>query len=200
MRTITITTSRPRLDIQSTPAKLDITNKRMRPQVKTTPASMEIKRQAPKFNVDWPSYWDQVGRKSPEALRIDVGNYAFSMASEAVATISSDGDSVMRIENYNSGAGTLAQIAGNNMEASIPQVNVGSMPQTAPKISWDPGYMHIDWEIGNVAIEWDGDFMPDFSVTPHSVEIRMAGYPEVKISLNEEALAGDLGRTVNNVI
>ncbi|HBU12472.1 MAG TPA: hypothetical protein DEB31_07015 [Clostridiales bacterium] len=109
---------------------------------------------------------------------------------------------MMRLEDYiGTKSSPVAQLAMQNMRAdSGVEVNVSSMPQTKPNVQWDPGYVRIEWTTGELIVDWDAEYGPDVTVTPHSVEIRVAGKNEVKITVNEEKVARSRGKKVNRRI
>lgn len=201
MKTLHIETTRPVITANTTPAKVDITSKRRTFKVSRTPTRMKVESQAPTMRVNWNKTNGQMGRRSPEVFR----QYLYSLnrhrVSSAIERTSSEGSQVGHVENYvGSKSDPFAQIALQRMDDERPEVNVSSMPQERADVSWTPGSLHVDWTIGELEIEWDNDFMPEFDVTPYSIDIRLQGRPAVHIKLNEENIQAAVGRKVNQKI
>lgn len=201
MRSLNINTSRASLDISSTRAQLDIRNHvQRRFQVKTTRPQMEVIRQRPEMKVNWKQVWAERGIRSPEYFRQHTMQLARQMTREAVQRIVEGGDYFGSLEMY---FGTTQNIVGewayNNMMGEIPEMSMSS-GAPSPEIEWTEGAMRIEWSPGDVEIIWTEDFMPDITVTPHSVEIRLRNHGDVKISVNENNIPKKNGDKVDKKI
>ena len=201
MMTLNIRTSQPRLDIMTTNARMNITNRIRRFSARRVSPQMKVERQGASFKVDWSQVWAESGRKSPERLRAFLNQQSHGKVSKAINRIVQNGNHLMRLENY---IGTeklaVAEVAVADSISEMPEVNVSSMPTSRPNVQWDPGYVKIEWTTGEMQIEWDNDYMPDITVTPHSVEIRVDGHSEVKLAVDEKNIAKIGGRKVNKKI
>ncbi len=199
MKTLDIQTSRPTLDISSTRARLDITSKTRRFTSKRVAPQMKVERQAPTMSVNWSKVWAESGRRSPEQLKQYLNQVSRQNVDRAIQNFVSNGNYMMQLQNYmgKKGANPIAELSLEQMRSELPQINVAMMPQSLPEVSWDPGYVRVEWTTGELQVEWDNDFAPDIRVTPHSVEIKLAGRSEVKISVKEDRVAQDGGKHVN---
>lgn len=189
VKTLDIQTSRPVLDITSTRAQLNISNKIRRFKVRSTPPQMKVHRQAAQFKVDWNKVWAQSGRRSPEHLQNHMKQVSRQKVDQAISRIVSNGNYMKQLHKYiGTDTNPVAELALESMKSKSapPELNVASMPESLPDISWDPGGIKIEWTTGEVQIDWDEDFRPDITVSPHSVEIRLSGKKEVKISVNPD--------------
>lgn len=201
MKTLNIQSNRPVLDITTTNAALNITNKIRRFSAKRIPPEMTVERKAPSFKVNWKKVWGESGRKSPDDLRIYQRDNSRSKVERYIQRVSENGTYVMKLENYKkSETNPLAETSYQDMISELPEMNVASMPESSPEVTWDPGYVRIEWSTGELQIDWDDNFMPEIKVSPHSVEIRLAGKNAVQISVNEDNIPVERGRKINKRI
>ncbi len=201
MKSLKINTTWATIEATHQRAIMQINNKMRRSKVTTTRPKMTVTRERPKMNVNWDKVWGESGRKNPTQMAQQTAAQGKQAAVDATIKYSADGSYVGDLHKYHGGTTSpFAQMAVNEMSANIPEVNFGSIPRSTPEISWDEGSMNIEWESGDVKIEWDEEYMPEFKVTPHSVEIRLNGKPQVHISLSEDALMGFEGRKFNKKI
>ena len=201
MATLRINSSRPVLTAKSTRAQIKITNKMRKFTVKRTPPKMTAKRQAPQMRVNWRKTNAQMGRRSPELLRAYLHSKSQQNVRAYIERTASEGSQVARVSEYvGSDSDPFAQIQIQRMESAIPETNIASMPQESPEISWTPGSMQVEWTVGELESEWDDDFMPEFEVTPYSLEIRLQGRPEVHITVDGENVPRTVGARVNRKV
>jgi hypothetical protein len=163
---------------------------------------MNVETKAASFKVDWKRVWAESGRRSPNYLKNYMRQKNRSKVDNAIKQIARNGDYMMALNTY---VGTkrspVAELATQEMyQRNSVETNVANMPSSMPDVTWDPGYVRIEWSTGEVQIEWDDAFMPDVKVKPHSVEIRLTGRAEVKISLDEKRVAHISGKKVNRKI
>ncbi len=201
MRTLNINSSRASLDISSTRAQLDIKNNIRRTfRVKSTPPQMHVEKQRPQMRINWKKAWADRGVRSPEHFREYTRQIARQMVQEAIQNIVANGNSFGALEQY---AGTPGNLVGDlAFEQSLNQnVELTMSPGVSPpEIEWIDGGMKIEWSPGDVEIIWEDDFMPEITVTPHSVEIRLQNHGEVKITVNEDNIAQNSGKKVDKRI
>lgn len=198
MKTLDIQTSRPRLDITSTRASLEITNKTRRFTSKRVAPQMNVERQAPTMKVNWSKVWAESGRRSPEQLKQYLNQMSRQNVDLAVQNFVNNGNYMLQLQNYiGKDVNPIAELSLERMKSELPEINVAMMPQSLPEVSWDPGYVRVEWTTGELQVEWDNEYAPDIRVTPHSVEIKLAGHSEVKISVKEDRVANESGNKVN---
>ena len=201
MKTLSINTSRASLEISSTRAQLDIRNHVRRSfQVRTTRPQMEIVHQKPQMKVNWKKVWADRGIRSPEYFRQYTMQLARQMTREAVRKMVESGDSFGALENYfGTSQNPVGEWAYSEMIGDIPEMAMSSAIPS-PEIEWTEGAMRIEWSPGDVEIVWTEDFMPDITVTPYSVEIRLGNHSVVKVTVNEDNLPEKSGRNVDKKI
>ncbi len=201
MRTLKINTTWASLEGTSTRAVMQIRNKMRRSKVTTTPPKMTVEREKPQMNVNWDKVWSESGKKKPAQLMQHTTVQNQQAAVEATINHAADGNYVGGVNKYHGKEGSpFADLAVQEMKANIPELGMGTIPKSMPEVDWNQGSMSIEWEMGDVKIEWDKDFMPEFTVTPHSVEIRLNGKPQVQISMLESNAPRFEGRKINERI
>jgi hypothetical protein len=99
---------------------------------------------------------------------------------EAIGRISSEGDSMMQIENKGS---VISEIAANNAENEV-ELSIKNTPQN--DIEWERGYCSVEWTPHQLEFNWDIPPRPRIITHPHSVKIHMKKLPYVNISFNPE--------------
>lgn len=170
-----------RLEIHSEPAQVQIRSKQIKFRVNRESPQMTIHRRAPQFKMNWAKVRAENGLAGPSAFSQQTRDRAHSMVMESIARIAQNGDAMMHIENYSSGASMIAQVAYNNMEAAMSPPEINVQMKSLPEMEWDMGEFQINWSHGTFNIEWDHDFMPDINVTPHSVEITVRNHPKQSV-------------------
>lgn len=186
MGSLSINNYRSTLEIRTTNSKIQIRTPKPKFRIKRTPPQMTVIRRMPTFKVNYQKVRAESGLGGPEAMRQEMYSRAHSKTMDAIANIAQTGDYLMRIE-HSDGTDMIAQVAFNNMQAAIPEINIGSMPQSLPEVEWDHGEFKIVWSEGSFELEWDTDFRPDISFTPHSVEIKIRNYPKINVQDNNHS-------------
>ena len=92
----------------------------------------------------------------------------------------------------------VVRAAINEMPLDIAEVNVGLMPRSSPEITWENGSLALDWSDGDLDISWDTGGV-DANFAPHSVEIKIRDFPEVRISYQGNETGG-VGRAIDQKI
>ncbi len=201
MRSLKINTTWASLEASHQKAVMQIRNKMRRSTVTTTRPKMTVTSERPTMNVNWDKVWGESGKKNPAQLAQQAVAQGHQSAVDATYKYAADGSYVGDVHKYHgTESSPFAQQAVKDMNSNIPDVNLGTIPKSMPEVSWDQGSMNIEWEKGDVKIEWDDDYMPEFTVTPHSVEIRLNGKPQVHISLTEDSMRSYEGRKFNKKI
>ncbi len=197
MKTLKINTSWATLEATSQRATMQISNKVRRGKVTTTPAKMTLNKEDPKMRLNWEKVWNESGRQRPGNLAQTQAADGRQASVDATIKYSADGNYVGDVSEYTgTGISPFAELAKRDAVQQAPETNLGTMPDSLPEVEWDESGMNIEWEKGDVSIEWDEDYMPEFTVTPHSVEIRLNGRPKVHISVSEDNIVS-IGRKVN---
>lgn len=200
MRTLNISSSRPGLDITSNKAQLQIKQTvRRHFTAKRTPPQMKVERSSPRMKVNWKKVWNDRGtNRSPEYFRKHLVQQGYQKVQGYIQKTSQDGEFMAALEEYyGQDINRIGQLAYRDaIHADIPEIQVAA-PIESPEVEWEKGSMTIEWIPGDLEIVWEEDFRPQITVTPHSVEIRLRGKNEVKISVNEDKVSRGSGKNVD---
>ena len=96
----------------------------------------------------------------------------------ATATYARHGDMLL---NAKIGEDTIQQFAvESTMKNYKPNVGIQFLPSVPPEITWDPGEMHIRYEMDKLNFDWRVN-QPQFEFTPGDIEISVTQQPDVII-------------------
>lgn len=202
MRTISISTSRAGLDITSTRATMEIKNTvRRHFTAKRTPPQMQVSRTSPKMSVNWTDVWANRGVRKPRQQAQHLNQQSYQAVHRAIQKAVQDGDFMGALDEYHDqDINRVGQLHLQEViQGNIPDLNVAP-PNPMPQVEWEKGSLSIEWSPGDLEVVWEEDFRPQITVTPHSVEIRLRGRNEVKITVNEDNVSGRSGRKVDRNI
>lgn len=197
MKTISIETVRPHIEIKSTKAKLEVVGSTRRGmKISRSEPELNVEHKQPTLKIDWKAYHADRGTPTPEYMRRGIVQDANQDSIEATQRFVREGDEFGNLQNYAGSGGPVGQMARRELIDPLPEINVRST--VPPDISWDPADMKLNWEnVNDIKIEWDKYSPPEIKVTPHSVEIRVVGRPEVRITVNEDNVPKIQGKAIN---
>lgn len=96
----------------------------------------------------------------------------------ATATYARHGDMLL---NAKLGEDTIQQFAvESTMKNYKPNVGIKFLPSVPPEITWDPGEMHIRYEMDKLNFDWRVN-QPQMEFTPGDIEISVTQQPDVII-------------------
>lgn len=79
------------------------------------------------------------------------------------------------------GEDVIGQIAAEStMKNYKPNSNIEFLPSVPPEITWDPGEMHIRYEMDKLNFDWRVN-RPQFEFTPGDIELSVTQQPDVII-------------------
>ncbi len=177
-----------RMEINTTNSQLNISNHIRRFTIKRTSPQMKITRKTPKFKVDWDKVRAESGLKNPKYFMQDTRQRAYSKIMNSIKRMSQEGDMMMDITK--DAPDMVPYIAAENMRSALPEVNIASIPESLPDVTWDEGAFEITWTKGSMEIIWDEDYEPDISFTPHSVEIKIRNFKKIRMNDKGNKLEG----------
>ena len=148
---------------------------------------MRVHHTRPKMKVNWKKVQAQCGLRSPAAQRRHTQQMYRQKALDGISKVGSQYDQIGDIQNHVPGGPEIvATVALNTvLQEDIPVVDVASMPATMPDVEWEPGELEIEWEPAKLEMHWEGDIRPKFTVTPHTVEIRLINGETIRVGENE---------------
>jgi len=176
------------IGIDTTYAKVEIVNiPRPKMRILKEPPRMEIERRAPALSV-------KAQRQRPPKISDSIRAIAPGFAPR-IKTMQPATDSILKTAKSPG-----PKIDGLSLNAYALELNKAlnsytgytakdTIQYSAPSLEWEAGYIDITWSNAQMKIEWEhGNYMPTFSVEPHSVEIYLRQKPYIKITVSEEVI------------
>ena len=177
------------IGIRTTNAKLEINNTpHPKMRIVSERAHMEIEHKAPAFKVQTPQR-NIVDRPVISRRQTAQTSASNSKVPTYVPDLVQDG--LNTVANTSTAPSTLEVNKAMRHNMAVSQGE--SLSQSMPNIEWESGYLNITWSSAKMQIEWDQDYMPSFSVEPHSVEIYLREKPYIKITVSDEVIAAMYG-------
>ena len=187
------------IGIRNTPAKMNISIPKSQISIKNERSQLQIDRKAPSFKVNQKKIRNESGLKDPAELSRIFRNKGRQAALRGARQNTEDGNFLANPKIP--GDKSVPRLAKNKAMSRLqkPEINVGLMPQSAPEITWEKGYMRLNWSKHSVVIDWNGEYLPEMTVDPqYSVEVFMRTKPYFRVMV-EEALDTP-GRYVDRAI
>lgn len=189
MKTISVHTARPTIEVCSKKAIIEIKNRHSRRmKVSTVRPRMKVERSIAPANKNWVKTGARMGQKPLE-------NFIQYLSDSELKKLL-DPNEIMKDEPFfkdKAGSSANGEALANNLKEDL--------KESEPKSEWitvlDPGQLKIDWTAGEVLIEWEDNIKPEIKVTPHEVVIRVKGNQGVKIRVDEEKLPFLKGKKIN---
>ncbi len=190
---LTIQTSRPTIEICSKKAMLEIKSRHTRRMnIKTVRPRMTVEKNITQLRKNWVKTGARMGQK-PLAYFIQYLSDSELKKLLDPNEIIKNG-SVWEEEDSLFAAHGATDSAAKKIREEMDEAAYGGMDLIQPE------RMKIDWTEGEVLIEWEEDFAPRITVTPHEVVIRVKGDKGVKIRVNEEKLTFKKGKKINKQV
>ncbi|MCL1905660.1 MAG: DUF6470 family protein [Clostridiales bacterium] len=175
-----------RIGIQTTNARVEVnTSPRPKMRIVTERPQMEVERKAPAFKVE-------TQRLRGERPVLTRNQNAPARVAPRAKTLRPGADITLEAESL---APDTTAINAHALEMNkaindyATSVDTESLHGNMPSIEWEAGYINITWSNAQMQIEWDqADYMPSFSVEPHSVEIFLREKPYIKITISDEVI------------
>lgn len=158
----------PRVDNPDAAFKMDIETKDGNLQIHSEPMKIHIDTYAARSSLGYGNYnnLDLFKKKSEEGFRL---------AYEGTARIASDGNQLAR-------GVSPSEIAAQHMRAGqTVQTIMDFLPKTGADVTFEDGVLNINYEVGDVNIDWENAQMMPYEFTPGRVEISIAQMPRVEI-------------------
>lgn len=138
---------------------------------------LSIKSRPIKLNIDT---FEARNSITPTAVR-SVEQYAQQgqqASYTATATYAQQGQMLLEAKI---GQDMITQFAADaQMKNYKPNVGLEFLPSTGPEINWDPGEMHIRYEMDKLNFDWRVN-QPQFEFTPGDIELSVKQQPDVII-------------------
>jgi len=189
------------IGVRSVRAKVNISSPRMQMRIRTETPQMSIDRKAPSFIVNRSKYNTKPGLKAPLDLAKSQRNKGRQAAFRSAQHAKDDGNVLantkLPVEK------SMQILAKNKMKRTLqsPDVNLGSVSTSPREVTFDKGHMRINWSKHSVAIDWDGEYMPQMTVDPkYSVEVYLRTQPYFRVMVEEVIDPNAPGRYIDQAI
>jgi hypothetical protein len=140
-----------KLAISNEPAQLEITQPPAEMTIEQPKPELEINVIRPRLTIDQSQAWAEMNLKHVFRLIEDAAKDGYETWLAYVATVSAQGDELMKIEN---GGDVIAEQAQANSEGPPLEFNIGFVPSPfSVKIDYEPGKMIMDWKIHKPLID-----------------------------------------------
>ena len=174
------------IGIKSTRAKMNISIPKSQISIKNVRSQLQIDRKAPSFRVNQKKIRNESGLKDPAELSRIFRNKGRQAALRGARQNKDDGNFLANPKIP--GDKSVPRLAKSKAMSrqQPPEVNIGLMPQSAPEITWEKGYMRLNWSKHSVVIDWNGEYLPEMTVDPqYSVEVYMRTKPYFRVMVEE---------------
>jgi hypothetical protein len=176
MLQINISTRSIRLDYNTQNARLSLQSTRPMVQMETTPATMEIHQPRGELTIDQTPCRYSIGLKNIADFARDNAALGRQTVMDTIARVAEEGNQLARIESKSN---ALADIAAASMFSEVPELTWA--PIAGPNIKYQAKPVQFNSTAGKVNFTvqpgtLEGDYQPG------SVDIRVTQYPDVEIS------------------
>lgn len=158
----------PRVNNPDAAFKMDIETQDGNLRIHSEPMKIHIDTYAARSSLGYGNYnnLDFFKKKSEEGFRL---------AYEGTARIANDGNQLAR-------GAKPSEIAAQHMRAGqTVQTIMEFLPKTGADVTFEEGVLNINYEVGDVNIDWENAQMMPYEFTPGRVEISIAQMPRVEI-------------------
>ena len=165
------------IEMKVTHAKMEYSRGTAELEISRGEGGMSIKSRPIRLNIDT---FEARNSVCPTAMR-SVEQYAQQgkqASYEATATYAQQGQLLL---DAKIGQELVTQFAADAQNRNL-KTNVGLqfLPTVGPEISWDPGEMHIRYEMDKLNFDWRVN-QPQFEFTPGDIELSVKPQPDVVI-------------------
>ena len=174
---IEITTVPIQIEMKTTSAKLEYARGTAEMEISRNQGGLSIKSRPIRVNIDT---YEASNSVTPTLARnLEQGAQKGQQAAyQATATYAQQGQLLL---DAKIGQELVTQFAADAQNRNL-KTNVGLqfLPTVGPEISWDPGEMHIRYEMDKLNFDWRVN-QPQFEFTPGDIELSVKQQPDVVI-------------------
>ena len=181
LKQIHISQTSAQIEIQTKRAELRVLQSRkLQLSMRQIHAQMQVETRRPKLNIDQTQCFAESGLKT--SLEMAHAFYKQSMAKgmQAIQSIAEEGLRFLQIEKKGNPFAEVAWQRGVHFKQPV----VTAMPQSRPKVTFEPGEVKITWTHPRVEMEWHW-IESQVEYIPYEVNITMLSYPSIDIRLEE---------------
>jgi hypothetical protein len=170
------------IGVKTTSANLQITTPNPEMEIIQEDAQFTIESQRPTFKVNQKKLRREMNLSGPVELSQTVRDKSKQQVMEGTAQKAKENDFVASVTQQGNRIAMVSK--QKSIQKTKKAANIALMPQSAPEIEWNPGYVRINWSGHSVKIEWDGEYMPEMAVDPpYSVEVFLLREPYFRITV-----------------
>ncbi|MFA9380359.1 MAG: DUF6470 family protein [Acetanaerobacterium sp.] len=129
-----------------------------------------------KINIDTYETMKSAGIVSPMDSNLDAKQKAINIAFQATARYVDEGNA---LADTPPSQNPIAELAKNYYNRDI-ETMLSFIPSQKPNISWQDGTLNIQYDVGELDIDWD-DARPSFEFVPPTIELTVLERPTVVI-------------------
>ncbi len=177
----------PKLQIQSTPARIGLDIQKPIQEIQQPKANLEIQQPSAKMSIqttkskltiDGYEARESMGYKTSISRTREIAQQSKQDVLEGIARRAEEGQELMRIEN---GGNPIAEQAKRRGRQPYSSLNIKFIPQAGTvKVNFEPGNVDIQVEPQKVIINSTIN-KPIHNYTPGKVKVEMLQYPSLKI-------------------
>ena len=158
----------PRVNNPDKAFKMDIQTNNGKLQIHSEPQKIKIDTYAARSSMGYGQYnnADLIKNEAEKGIRI---------AYEGIARIASEGNQLAR------GASPAEIAAQNSRAGQTIQTIMEFLPKTGADITFEDGVLNINYDAGDVNIDWENAAAMPYEFTPGKVEFTIAQMPSVEI-------------------
>ena len=177
MLRLNISTQPIRLSYTTQNAQLTLQSSRPKVQMETTAATLEIRQPRGELTIDQTSLRYSIGLKNNVDFARDNAALGRQTAMDAIARITEEGDQLARIESKSD---ALADIAADSTFSEVPEFTWA--PIAAPDIHYQANPVQLNGTAGKVNFTIQpGTVQGNYK--PGSLDIQVTQYPSIEISV-----------------
>ena len=158
----------PRVNNPDNAFKMDIKTDNGKLQIHSEPQKIKIDTYAARSSMGYGQY------NNADLIKHEADK-GFKIAYEGTARIASEGNQLAR------GASPAEIAAQNSRAGQTIQTIMEFLPKTGADITFDKGVLNINYDVGDVSIDWENAAAMPYEFTPGKVEFSIAQMPSVEI-------------------
>jgi len=174
---IEITTVPIQIEMKTTNAKLEYARGTAEMEITRDKGGLSIKSRPIKLNIDT---FEARNSVVPTAVR-SIEQYAQQGQQASYTATASYAQQGQMLLDAKIGQDMIGQFAADStMKNYKPNSGIKFLPSVPPEITWDPGEMHIRYEMDKLNFDWRMN-EPKFEFTPGDIELSVTQKPDVII-------------------
>ena len=189
------------IGVRTTPGQMRINKPKAQMSIQAQTPQLQINTTRPSFRVNHAKINNELGLKAPLELAKTFRDKGKQVALRAAGQAKDDGNF---LANHRiPGDKSIPMLSRNKSMARLRdrETNIGLMPASLPEITWQKGGVDINFSRHSIAVNYDGDFMPETSLAGGpSVEVSLRTRPSFSVSVVDAHTASTLGNYINRMV